>query len=739
MHSVFGAKYAEAILSQASVNLQITKCTTIGLPCNGKTCLKRLLTGQEWDVKVGTASTDVMEAPEWVECYTLDKDAENSAWQLFTREEREGAVLSSLTRKEYQVESVSKDSTGSGQQPSTPSEEGARVTDMALQRAYQRMQLREKLTLATGDISKGVSIGARRFVHFIDTGGQAIYHDVHPVLITSPSVYLVVVNLEKCLKDKDEANFLSTDLTQNALRSIHTFSTKMPKSTKHIKLHPQHPRVFIVGTHLDRIPPEDQEARLSELHTAIEQKMLNKPYRRFIHYDPNGRCFWAVDNTKAGIPADKVEPAYRKYVNSLRSQIQERSMDMAVTVPLTWFLFEQLTHSCDRSHFTHAELYQFALGMGFVRNDADFEMLLHLFHILGLYYYKVPTGVRREERIVCTNPNSFYKTTSNLLQVVQQELMLENDEEESLHVKGIVNIQKAYEKLRSSISDVYSGVLPPGEWFIGLLADLRLIAQVQGSSFIVPAVLPTPKSSIEVGTVDSLLVTFTPEAAYKVCYIPSGLYCALIVDLIATSKWKPVSLQRKHVIYRHSFGDVHISEEISYIEICITVDPTMHNLQDATSLSRHCNFVREEIRDRLAFVWQRIYEDLQFSDFSEDSSPLCMKTMRWGFHCNSHLGESGKSHIAEYISSDNKTKYYAFCLKPRCSLIQLVPRRQLVWFQETEGKVGESSDLGELGVCSFRYSCNTGEYPHIARPLLFLTCATRHSGLSDMTFVCSCV
>ena len=707
LHDVLGAEYAEAIQSQANVTLQITKCTTIGLPRNGKTCLKHLLTGQKWDVERGTPSTDVMEAPEWVECYSLGKDAENSAWELFTREHRKEAVLCSLARKEYQLESANEDSTGTDQQPSASSEKGTSVTDAAataqsprelgttgaaLRRAYRKLQLGEKLSYATQEQSQGVSLGARRFVHFIDTGGQAIYHDIHPVLITSPSVYLVVVSLEKCLKGKNEASFLSTDLTQNALRSIHTFSTKTPGSTKHITLHPRHPSVFIVGTHLDRIPPEDREDRLTELHTAIEDKMMNKPYRRFVHYDPNDRCFWAVDNTKAGLPADKVDPAYLKYVNSLRSRIQERSMDMEVKVPLTWLLFEDLTHSSERSHFTHEELYQFAHSMGFVRSKADFEMLLHLFHILGLYYYKIPTGIPRDQRIVYTKPNSFYKITSDLLNLVQQQLMhQDHGEEESEHVRGIINIQKAYEKLGAVMGSASAETLPTEDWFINLLADLRLIAQVQGSYFIAPAALPSLEASFEIGTVDSLLVTFTPKAAYKVCYIPSGLYCALIADLIATCKWEPASLQRKHVTFRHSFGDVHISEEISYIEICLTVDPVRHDLKDSASLSHHCNRIREEIRDRLAFVWRRIYEDLQFADFSEDSSPHCAQTMRWGFHCNSHRGESGKTHIAEYNCSDG-AGYYAYCLKPRSSLMQLVPKRQAVWFQETDDKVSTLRD-----------------------------------------------
>lgn len=121
-------------------------------------------------------------------------------------------------------------------------------------------------------------------------------------------------------------------------------------------------------------------------------------------------------------------------------------MDMQVKVPLTWLLFEDLTHLCERSsHFRHDELYQFARNMGFVRNEADFRMLLHLFHIQGLYYYKIPTGSQQDQRIVYTKTNAF---TSDLLNLVQQQLRHQDrGEEESKHVRVILGMQKTYEKL----------------------------------------------------------------------------------------------------------------------------------------------------------------------------------------------------------------------------------------------------------------------------------------------------
>ena len=89
----FQEHYSEVVSNQASVTLKITKCTTIGPPRIGKTCLKHLLTEQEWDVEAGTASTDVMEAPEWVECYSLEEGGTEKAWKLLSAEQQQGELI----------------------------------------------------------------------------------------------------------------------------------------------------------------------------------------------------------------------------------------------------------------------------------------------------------------------------------------------------------------------------------------------------------------------------------------------------------------------------------------------------------------------------------------------------------------------------------------------------------------------------------------------------------------------
>ena len=89
----FQQQYSEVVRNQASITVKITKCTTIGPPRMGKTCFKHLLTGTEWDIKEGTASTDIMEAPEWVECYSLEEGGAKKPWKRLSAQQQQGELI----------------------------------------------------------------------------------------------------------------------------------------------------------------------------------------------------------------------------------------------------------------------------------------------------------------------------------------------------------------------------------------------------------------------------------------------------------------------------------------------------------------------------------------------------------------------------------------------------------------------------------------------------------------------
>ena len=483
----FEEGYSRVVSTSATVTLKITKCTTIGPPRIGKTCLKHLLTGQEWDVDGGTASTDVMEAPEWVECYSVEEAGAGELWKLVSKEQRKGQILRAVhTTTSSPLATTSSDApaktalvTSDASATTTPNVATATMTssydldvsitapatdnpsqkaafrDDALstdtpspQKTQTFMQALQALAEVCDpeslqkilDDNEGRVLGETRLIHFIDTGGQAIYHDVHPILITSPSVYLVVFSLKDFSQknEKERFSYFHSDLIQRPLRSIYTFGTKTPQE-KGICLHPKAPRIFIVGTHLDQIClplGENLEAFLNAVDEMIEKEISTKPYHQFVQYDTEGRSFWAVDNTLAGRKQDDKD---KKYITTLRMMIQEKSMEMSVTVPLPWMLLKLVIDSMRMCYCEYSELMEEARIRGYVRQDppeTELDAMLKLFHILGLVYHKVPTGYDKENSLVFSDPDCLFSATSDFLMAAKEEIQAKASSVNQHHSQG---------------------------------------------------------------------------------------------------------------------------------------------------------------------------------------------------------------------------------------------------------------------------------------------------------------
>ena len=286
----------------------------------------------------------------------------------------------------------------------------------ALASAFEPENLKEVLKDKEGKV-----LGETQLIHFVDTGGQAIYHDIHPVLITSPSVYLVVLSLEDL--ENGGLEYFRSELVQRPLESICAFGMKSPPDKGHLEFHPDAPRIFIVGTHLDKIPLDRREQFLQEIHKMMDKEISSKPYRQFVQFDTNGRSFWAVDNTQAGRDQDE---SVRKYISKLRQMVQDRSMEMSVKVPLTWMLLKVVMEGKGVRYCKYSELLKEARKLSYVREDspdADLDTMLRLFHILSLFYHKVPKRCKKEDSLVFIDPDCLFSATSDFLMATKEEIM----------------------------------------------------------------------------------------------------------------------------------------------------------------------------------------------------------------------------------------------------------------------------------------------------------------------------
>ena len=841
----------------------------------------------------GTASTDIMEAPEWVECYSLEEEEAEELWKLLSPEQQKGKLFQDVnalaTYETYPTNTSSNPTTtnsddtpsatpseaitefidatttncdvpptSKGATPATPfsdvppntkvatpttvssdvpsttkvatpttvssdvppTTKHATIASPPTTPAWSPLRALEAIAGSQEKLEdllkgkEGQSLSKTRLVHFIDTGGQAIYHDVHPVLITSPSVYLVVFSLEEFYQkknDKEPFSYFRSHLIQRPLRSIYTFGTKNPQEER-LLFHPEDPTICIVGTHLDRIPGDQCEEFLKLLHDMISEEISSKPYREFVQYDPEGRSFWAVNNTLAGREQSE---AGKEYISTLRGMVQDRSMEMSVDIPLSWMLLKFFMEGRGVRYCKYSELLQVACSIGYFKAgsaNADLDAMLWLFHILGLFYHKVPKGYRKEDSLVFVDPDCLYSATSDFLMAAKEEIEDGSEDqhqtqaatkeetedsregseegqhqtqavstEEGSHdatakvgiqqqklewrrivaknrvirrmkdnlesIKGEMesvlqnvkdtmatidqvptDLERLYDHLKEigmqykgasmecpdassvkakrqlfisrlvlNLASSVKAVLNDSEretdidhvrekvdkavkatefyqsrsinssdmdQFLSILSDLRIVAKLNGSdSYVVPAALPEVPHSEIVGTAAPILFTVMSRTIMEVCFLPSGLFCCLISELVTEADWTVDPLGRTHVAFTHKdlTGRVHVLEHESYIKIKVESQASLEEL------SKTCQTVRETIHKHVVHVYENLYSGPTADSTFEES-------LMWGFHCEEHPNDN--THIAAFEES---YECYAECLLPDSGALQPVSEEQRVW------------------------------------------------------------
>jgi GTPase SAR1 family protein len=667
--SVYLKNLTSIVKNRTTVTLKITKCTTIGPPAVGKTCLKRLLVGQDFEKE--HKSTDVMKAPEWVERYVEHK----SAWKLFTNKECMNALMAKIMRgdhsKEQETSAQSKhydktESKGSSMQQEAPKrqesthsylDEGM-VEGKAMSKNAQHLDALLSEILQGSDVAhvdvEGEVLGEKRLLYFIDTGGQEYYHDIHPILITSPTVYFVVFNLDECLENGGQAKFFQEELIQRPMHSIHAFAPTTVH-TDHFKIS-SNAKIFIIGTHLDQVRGEKQD-RITHISDKIMEELVNKPYQNFLQPTPDGLAFWPIDNTLAGrLNSPNTKDGELLYIDDLKSEVDNTECDAEVSVPITWLILDTIikrmvqSNNSQADFFTYSELYNLCMKRKIVLNKCEYNIMLQTFHILGLFF--LPSSLRKEniklkdDDIVFTNPDYFYRKTSELLRKCRT---IEESAQDCFSSQGII---KNFDGLLAKI-EVEESIRTP---FIHLLQNLHIIGRFPDHDrFWFPAALPTEKPPPAPGP---LLLSFTSSQLLRSCYIPAGFFCLLIADL--SKWWYTDKVKRNYVVFHNNENSVlTLIENVSFIEV--RYNPVKPTREDYRSLYEHLQSVTLSQLQVLSGQEKSVIEDW----------------VHWGFYCENHSAERN-THIAEFVGDSDE--YVAICLHPTETAMQRVHGDQSAWF-----------------------------------------------------------
>ena len=418
-----------------------------------------------------------------------------------------------------------------------------------------------------------VTLSDAHLLQFLDCGGQLAYHDILPLFINIPAIYLNVFNVTEELTECPIDELCSTEgNTMYAAKSALSLAEMVTRSAmtvrsladRKVPLLPDvacesKPRVILVGTHLDKLDEKNADEKL-KASDEILQKVLQLESRLLERaIVPNKKfklMFFPVNNK---LYVDKSHQSHKhckckhcRATKNLKGWITKQAKEDAVKVdvPVRWYLHQLLElNQSEKPFYSYSELYERCKVEGCVTDVGEFHAMVTYFHALGLLIHLCGADVGHTEESAClvfTNPSYLFENISKLYLVQFEE------------VRGGDKILLKHEgKLtRDALREL--GVQLNPDNFMDLLVQLFIGAEIKSQEgdriLFVPSVLtsspddaaPSGDSTGPQGESLGFAVTFESTS-----FVPCGVFTGMSARLQNAQRWKifTKSISRKRMTF----------------------------------------------------------------------------------------------------------------------------------------------------------------------------------------------
>ena len=425
--------------------MEIVKCVTLGPPEAGKTQLKRALTG---NMEESTESTPVSTGAEVI----MERYFEGElTWEPMGTFELQSALHRTVDVDEYNVKpkkptesNVSKVHVSIEKPSVTPypaiiedpmpevgndSTEGLRK-DLIEKFTDLRRRVLDNVSKSQGDRH----LNGVRIIHFVDSGGQPSFFDLHPVVSTSRAVYLIVYNSAEGLDARPKITYrrpgdspsqqrreipnpkqTNLDLIKSSLLTLDHCTSKFirleEKARRYLNI------IDIPTNPTTQLPAVIVGSRSSSRqHKTFDSDVI----RRHCCHIPMCR-----DNVMGKVHfVESRKPM--SGINELRDALKKVDCKFRIKhFPLKWFQCQLVFWSADDPQFfalPYSNLQALCQKGGFVSGDEEFRALVTTFHMLGIFSCPDLDLPDVDEELlplspVFTNPDVLFKQVTTLLEV----------------------------------------------------------------------------------------------------------------------------------------------------------------------------------------------------------------------------------------------------------------------------------------------------------------------------------
>ena len=513
------------------------------------------------------------------------------------------AAWSSTAQKPVDYETGAEDN-------NLPSSHGTAAEEVMLPSTHESMHL-EAAIQHSGDKSDSVALMSSRIykelqnpdladvalsdahlLQFLDCGGQLAYHDILPLFVNIPAIYLNVFKVTEELTEYPIDELCSTEgNTMYAAKSSLSLAEMVTRSAmtvrsladRKVPLLPDvmcesKPRVILVGTHLDKLDEKDADEKL-KASNEILQKVLQLESRLLERaIVPNKKfklMFFPVNNKlyvgKSHQSHKHCKCKHCRATKNLKGRITKQAKEDAVKVdiPVRWYLHQLLELSqSEKPFYSYSELYERCRAEGSVTDVGEFHAMVTYFHALGLLIHLCGADVGHTEESAClvfTNPSHLFENISKLY-LVQFEEIAEGDK---------ILLKDEGKLTRDALPEL--GVQLNPDHFMDLLVQLFIGAEIKsqegGRILFVPSVLTSSPddaapSGVSTGPQeDSLGFAVTFEST---SFIPCGVFTGMSARLQNASGWKifTKSISRKRMMFTvGTKGTVTLFDHATHISV----------------------------------------------------------------------------------------------------------------------------------------------------------------------------
>ena len=669
--------YKAMCKEHSSVKIRLTRCLFIGPPGVGKSSLKHLLLHNQSTAHDVSSSTLVLEEPSIVtqELESPWRVVDNNMRKQLVKCKAQQIHLELVEKQQYccdnccnierYLESNESQSTSNlGEVSSCCHRREGRdwnLLTQALSELHQEIERQRIMQYYGGPESM-------QFIHFLDSGGQPVFHDILPLFIGTPCLYIYVFNSVYGLDAPLPIHYRPTNgqepfiqpgtetasgLMLRTFSSIHTMQQKVSVDFKDLLNQdgdaPQS-CVLPVATFKDKLLEGSGELKNEEdLHCqwASEHKsQALKPYKSLLSSE-----HLLLINNQAYTPGSNVTEDDESTLEALKKSVSSSRSAFNFEIPLLWLLVDLITNKAGLKFIEYSCLQKFCLKEYFVSSKREFSTLIAFMHTLGFFaYFKIPTSTK--SRLICTDAAFLYQQVSKLL-VVQFLPSPQCNATKELKAKGIIrsDYSEMFDELGIANNDIMDR-----QWFLQLLVHVGIAAKIQNDFHFVPHTLPTKPVS------PSPLSEYSPYFVSPICFtvelkqdesfgpdfihiLPRGIYCQLCTYVIREARWLPVPERscRTRVAYlMDTTATIYLTETPTHIEVAIRVHEGSAGVRRRTISDVH------SICSKIKTVVLRGIEAAYKTLFSQSASDVSIAV---GFTCPCR--GASRDHHLRLVNVDN--------------------------------------------------------------------------------------